>query len=191
MDSNTFNKAVVAQGSHMSKHDPETYGWTFTGNQRPDSAATPLPGQESVWDYPRPPVIVDDPRLMEVLAEDGTLLASSREAKRVLETASPPTFYLPPSALVISLDQAAGSSYCEWKGQAEYFGYADQTLAWRYPRPTGAFAEIAGWYAFYPAQCQCRVAGEVVRAQSGGFYGGWVTDEIVGPYKGEPGSSGW
>ncbi len=85
----------------------------------------------------------------------------------------------------------AGSSFCEWKGQAEYFGYGGASLAWRYPKPTQKFAEIAGWYAFYPAQCRCLVAGEGVRAQAGGFYGGWVTDEIIGPYKGEPGSSGW
>ncbi len=84
----------------MSKQGPETYGWTFTGAGRPEFALAPKPGQESVWDYPRPPAIVDDPRLVEVFAADGTLLASSHQAKRVLETASPPTFYLPPTALV-------------------------------------------------------------------------------------------
>jgi len=175
----------------MTKHDPDTFGWTFTGSGRPEFALIPKPGQESVWDYPRPPVIVDDARLVEVYAADGTLLAGSRETKRVLETASPPTFYLPPAALVVALDTASGSSFCEWKGQAEYFGYGGQSLAWRYPRPSTRFAAIAGWYAFYPALCHCLVAGETVRAQAGGFYGGWVTDEIVGPYKGEPGSSGW
>ena len=91
----------------------------------------------------------------------------------------------------MSFDQVDGASYCEWKGQAEYFAYAGHRLAWRYPRPTQAFAEVAGWYSFYPAECRCVVAGETVRAQAGGFYGGWVTDEIVGPYKGEPGRSGW
>ena len=175
----------------MSKQGPETYGWTFTGAGRPEFALAPKPGQESVWDYPRPPAIVDDPRLVEVFAADGTLLASSNQAKRVLETASPPTFYLPPTALVAALDAVAGSSFCEWKGQAEYFGYGGASLAWRYPKPTQKFAEIAGWYAFYPAQCRCLVAGEGVRAQAGGFYGGWVNDEIIGPYKGEPGSYGW
>ncbi|NCF45868.1 MAG: DUF427 domain-containing protein [Proteobacteria bacterium] len=169
----------------------ETYGWQFTGQKRPDFAAVPGAGEESVWDYPRPPAIVDDHRDVQVFAADGTLVAACDNSKRVLETASPPTFYLPPEALKVSLVQVDGASYCEWKGQAEYFAYADQRLAWRYPRPAQAFAEVAGWYSFYPAECRCVVAGETVRAQAGGFYGGWVTDEIVRPYKGEPGRSGW
>jgi len=169
----------------------ETYGWKFTGQKRPDFATVPGAGEESVWDYPRPPAIVDDHREVQVFAADGTLMAACSNSKRVLETASPPTFYLPPEALKVSFDQVDGASYCEWKGQAEYFAYAGHRLAWRYPRPTQAFAEVAGWYSFYPAECRCVVAGETVRAQAGGFYGGWVTDEIVGPYKGEPGRSGW
>jgi uncharacterized protein (DUF427 family) len=169
----------------------ETYGWKFTGQKRPDFATVPGAGEESVWDYPRPPAIVDDHREVQVFAADGTLIAACTNSKRVLETASPPTFYLPPEALKVSFDQVDGASYCEWKGQAEYFAYTGHRLAWRYPRPTQAFAEVAGWYSFYPAECRCVVAGETVRAQAGGFYGGWVTDEIVGPYKGEPGRSGW
>ena len=169
----------------------ETYGWKFTGQKRPDFATVPGAGEESVWDYPRPPAIVDDHREVQVFAADGTLVAACSNSKRVLETASPPTFYLPPEALKVSFDQVDGASYCEWKGQAEYFAYAGHRLAWRYPRPTQAFAEVAGWYSFYPAECRCVVAGETVRAQAGGFYGGWVTDEIIGPYKGEPGRSGW
>jgi uncharacterized protein (DUF427 family) len=169
----------------------ETYGWKFTGQKRPDFATVPGAGEESVWDYPRPPAIVDDHREVQVFAADGTLVAACSNSKRVLETASPPTFYLPPEALKVSFDQVDGASYCEWKGQAEYFAYAGHRLAWRYPKPTQAFAEVAGWYSFYPAECRCVVAGETVRAQAGGFYGGWVTDEIVGPYKGEPGRSGW
>lgn len=169
----------------------ETYGWKFTGQKRPDFATVPGAGEESVWDYPRPPAIVDDHREVQVFAADGTLMAACTNSKRVLETASPPTFYLPPEALKVSFDQVDGASYCEWKGQAEYFAYAGHRLDWRYPRPTQAFAEVAGWYSFYPAECRCVVAGETVRAQAGGFYGGWVTDEIVGPYKGEPGRSGW
>lgn len=169
----------------------ETYGWKFTGQKRPDFATVPGAGEESVWDYPRPPAIVDDHREVQVFAADGTLMAACSNSKRVLETASPPTFYLPPEALKVSFDQVNGASYCEWKGQAEYFAYAGHRLAWRYPSPTQAFTEVAGWYSFYPAECSCVVAGETVRAQAGGFYGGWVTDEIVGPYKGEPGRSGW
>ena len=176
--------------SHKSR-GTQLYGWQYTGQQRPDFADEPKPGEESVWDYPRPPAIVDDHRVVRVLSFDGTLLAESNISKRVLETASPPTFYLPVEALQTNLAPVAGSSFCEWKGQAEYFAFADQRLAWRYAEPTQAFAELAGWFSFYPAQCQCFVAGQSVRAQAGGFYGGWVTDEIVGPYKGEPGRSGW
>lgn len=170
---------------------PNTYGWQFTGQQRPDFAKEPGPGEESVWDYPRPPALVPDVRKVEVYAEDGTLLASTSMAVRVLETASPPTFYLPAEALQIELDRVEGRSYCEWKGEAEYFGYRGKQLAWRYPKPTLAFAQLGGWYSFYPAQCRCVVAGQLVRPQAGGFYGGWITDEIIGPYKGEPGRSGW
>lgn len=170
---------------------PNTYGWQHTGQKRPEFALQPGPGQESVWDYPRPPAIVDDSRDVQVFAADGTLVAACNNSKRVLETASPPTFYLPPGALNVTLEAVDGTSYCEWKGQAEYFQYQGHRLAWRYPKPTQAFAEVAGWYSFYPAECRCVVAGQTVRAQAGGFYGGWVTDEIVGPYKGEPGRSDW
>lgn len=167
------------------------YGWNYTGAQRPDFAVEPQTGEESVWDYPRPPAIVDDFRTVRVLALDGTLLAETSTSKRVLETASPPTFYLPPEALQTDLEPVDGSSFCEWKGEAKYFAYADRRLAWCYSKPTQAFAELTDWLCFYPAQCQCYVAGQRVRAQAGGFYGGWITDEIVGPYKGEPGRSGW
>ena len=167
------------------------YGWNYTGAQRPDFAVEPQTGEESVWDYPRPPAIVDDFRTVRVLALDGTLLAETDTSKRVLETASPPTFYLPPEALQTDLEPIDGSSFCEWKGEAKYFAYADRRLAWCYSKPTQAFTELTDWLSFYPAQCQCYVAGQMVRAQAGGFYGGWITDEIVGPYKGEPGRSGW
>ena len=165
--------------------------WKYTGTERPKFAVIPSSDQESVWDYPRPPALVPDSRSVEVRGHDGTLIARTSACIRVLETASPPTFYLPPESILINLTAVAGVSFCEWKGQAEYFAYAGHRLAWRYPRPTQAFAEVAGWYSFYPAECRCVVAGETVRAQAGGFYGGWVTDEIVGPYKGEPGRSGW
>ena len=167
------------------------YGWNYTGAQRPDFAVEPQTGEESVWDYPRPPAIVDDYRTVRVLALDGTLLAETSTSKRVLETASPPTFYLPPEALQTDLEPVDGSSFCEWKGEAKYFAYADRRLAWCCYKPTQAFAGMSAWMSYCKAQCQCYVAGQRVRAQAGGFYGGWITDEIVGPYKGEPGRSGW
>lgn len=169
--------------------------WKYRGQVRPDFAVAPTPGQESVWDYPRPPRIVPDPRQVEVRA--GTIvLARTERAWRVLETASPPTFYLPAGDVdCAALVRVAGSSACEWKGVAEYWALATdparRTVAWRYPRPLPDFAAIAGAFSFYPALVACTVAGERVRPQPGTFYGGWVTDEIVGPVKGGPGSGHW
>lgn len=167
--------------------------WSNRGHQRPDFADAPGPGQESVWDYPRPPAVVPDVRRIEVHAPDGCI-ASTNRAIRVLETSHPPAFYLPaedvdPGRLV----PARGSSLCEWKGEAEYVAVAGTTdpVGWRYARPFAEFAAYAGWVSFYPDRVTCTVDGEVARPQAGGFYGGWITDDVVGPFKGEPGSSGW
>jgi uncharacterized protein (DUF427 family) len=169
-------------------------GWANTGAARPAFAHEPGPGQESVWDYPRPPAIVPDRRTV-VVGDPGDPIADSTRAIRVLETASPPTFYLPADDVRTDrLVRADGRSFCEWKGQARYWAIADApgtTVGWDYPEPFGEFSAIAGYFSFYPALVECRVDGELVRAQPGGFYGGWVTDEIVGPYKGEPGTGGW
>ena len=168
--------------------------WTNTGTERPDFAEEPGPGQESVWDYPRPPALVGDTRLV-VVGDPETPLASTQRALRVLETASPPTFYLPPDDVDRDrLVAATGSSMCEWKGQARYWALRDgpdEVIAWDYPNPFGEFERLAGYLSFYPGRIECRVDGEVVRPQPGGFYGGWMTDEIVGPVKGEPGTGGW
>ncbi|MCO6411702.1 MAG: DUF427 domain-containing protein [Thiogranum sp.] len=170
--------------------------WQLRGQARPAGAVTPGPGQESVWDYPRPPAIVDDTRLVQVRL-DGTRIAETRAARRVLETASPPTFYLPPDSVRADcLRPENRSSFCEWKGRAAYFSVCVDTLcaehaAWTYPEPLAEFAAIAQYVAFYPGRLECYVDGERVRAQAGGFYGGWITREIVGPFKGEPGTSGW
>lgn len=169
-------------------------GWAHTGQRRPPFAVTPGPGQESVWDYPRPPVIVRDTR--EVVVRHGDLLlARSRDARRVLETASPPTFYLPPEDVnVARLRAAPGSSFCEWKGRAQYWALADgdgTPVGWTYPTPFEAFSGLAGYFAFYPDRVACHVDGERVRAQAGGFYGGWITAEVVGPFKGDAGTAGW
>ncbi len=168
-------------------------GWQYDGSLRPPFAEPPGPGCESVWDYPRPPRLAADTRLVEV--RDGErLLVSTRRAVRVLETASPPTFYLPPEDLMPGLlVPAPGSSYCEWKGRARYWALVDggEPVAWTYDKPTPAFAAIRGWLSFYPARVACHVDGERVRPQPGGFYGGWLTSEIVGPVKGEPGTGHW
>lgn len=171
--------------------------WRYTGKQRPKFATTPAPGQESVWDYPRPPRIEVDARRVQVFVA-GVALADTRRCLRVLETASPPTFYLPKEAVRMEyLRPCTGSSVCEWKGQASYWSiYLDDTLisdraAWSYPRPYKGFEPIAEYVSFYPAKVECYVAGNRVAAQPGGFYGGWVTPEIVGPFKGLPGTQGW
>jgi uncharacterized protein (DUF427 family) len=170
--------------------------WRHRGQARPAFAIKPLEDQESVWDYPRPPILIPDSRLIVVRA--GQLeIASTRRSVRILETASPPTFYLPREDVHTEfLRPANGGSFCEWKGQASYFDAisADEVLekaAWSYQRPFLAFSAIAGYISFYPGRIECYVDGERVRPQAGGFYGGWITDEIVGPFKGEAGTGGW
>ena len=171
-------------------------GCKHRGQTRPDFAETPGPGQESVWDYPRPPATVPDTRLVEVRVGE-LLIARSESAIRILETASPPTFYLPGKDINMDLLQSAsGHSFCEWKGEASYYDLktADiyvKEVAWSYEKPYPEFTAVAGYLSFYPSRVECYVAGERVRPQAGGFYGGWVTDEIIGPFKGRPGASGW
>jgi len=168
--------------------------WQYTGRERPPFAVEPGPEQESVWDYPRPPAVLADEREVIVVA-GGERIARSRRALRVLETASPPTFYLPsedvtPGALV----PCRGASRCEWKGAARYFALAADPgtpVAWDYPEPNDAYAALAGHLAFYPARVACFVDGVAVQPQAGGFYGGWVTPELAGPWKGEPGTGHW
>ena len=170
--------------------------WQFTGKVRPDFAIEPDEGQESVWDYPRPPICVKDPR--EVIVRYGDLVvAQSKQSMRVLETASPPTFYLPPTDVNLEFFiKTSGNSYCEWKGTATYWSLAIddseiKNVSWSYESPTQEFVIIKSYLSFYPAKLNCTVDGEPVRPQPGGFYGGWVTDEITGPYKGKPGTGSW
>ena len=169
--------------------------WTWRGQARPAFAVAPGPGQESVWDYPLPPVLVPDARRVEVHAPDGGLIAATTRAQRLLETASPPTFYLPPDEVAAALlVRVSGRSMCEWKGEAGYWALKASPavpVAWSYESPGSAFAAIRGWIAFYPDRVACTVAGEAVRPQPGRFYGGWITKELVGPFKGDPGSGGW
>lgn len=156
-----------------------------------------MPGQESVWDYPRPPRL--EPVSGRVTIRlGGQLIADTMDAVRVLETSHPPVYYLPiadfaPGALV----DADGSSFCEFKGRARYLdvrggGAERPAAAWNYPAPTPGFAPLVDRVAVYAAPMdECTVNGEVVTPQPGGFYGGWVTRSVVGPFKGVPGSMGW
>jgi uncharacterized protein (DUF427 family) len=170
--------------------------WHYRGQQRPPFAEPPGPGQESVWDYPRPPAYVPDSRRIAVYAGD-SLVAETAKSIRALETGSPPAFYLPPEAVQRALLQAsARRTCCEWKGEAEYFDVAGsdgfiRNALWRYPNAADDAAVIAGWYACYPALLRCFVDDEPVQAQPGGYYGGWITSEIVGPWKGTAGTGHW
>ena len=170
--------------------------WIHTGRERPPFAIEPGPGQESVWDYPRPPKLEHMPQTIEVRHGD-VLIARTTNAKRICETASAPTVYVPPEDVDMTrLERVDGRSRCEWKGEATYWSVVvgDERLdrvAWSYPDPFAPFEEVADHLSFYPAALHCTVDGERVRPQPGGFYGGWVTDAIVGPIKGEPGSGGW
>lgn len=157
----------------------------------------PGPGQESVWDYPRPPRLEPvSRRLLVVLG--GRTIADTTAGWRVLETSHPPNYYFPRRDVAPeALRTETGSSWCEWKGEAEYFTVhgGDRRVphaAWSYPAPSAAYRELAGMIAFYPGLMDgCFVDGEPARAQPGGFYGGWITDDVVGPFKGAPGSAGW
>jgi uncharacterized protein (DUF427 family) len=170
--------------------------WEYRGQRRPEFAERPGPGQESVWDYPRPPSIEPDGRRVEVRG-GGLLLAESSRALRVLETASPPTFYLPFEDVKLEhLEPSSRSSRCEWKGRARYWslrvgGRLIGEVAWDYPSPLAGYEGITEHLSFYPARVECRVGGGRVAPQPGGFYGGWITPEIVGPFKGAPGTGWW
>jgi len=157
----------------------------------------PGPGQESVWDYPRPPRLERFSGHIQIVL-GGVTIADTRGAYRVLETSHPPAYYLPPGDIrADALVAAGGASLCEWKGAARYFDVAGGAkraprAAWAYPDPAPAFMPIAGYVAFYPAPMDaCFVDWERVTPQPGGFYGGWITANIVGPFKGGPGTIGW
>lgn len=154
--------------------------------------------RESVWDYPRPPRVEPCERTVRV-EHGGKQIAGSERALRVLETASPPTIYLPAEDVRTDLlSEIPGEhTHCEWKGQAHYLlldleSAPAEAVAWYYPQPREAFAALRGQIAFYAGRVDaCWLGEERVRPQGGSFYGGWVTDEIEGPYKGEPGTEGW
>lgn len=171
--------------------------WGWRGQQRPAFAVPPGPGQESVWDYPRPPRLVPDVRTVTI-QWDGVPVAHCRRALRLLETAHPPTFYLPWEDVDrgVVMPGSGTTSFCEWKGPARYWsltrgGKTLRNVAWSYPQPLAGAEAVANCVAFYAHDLDCRVDGHRVTPQAGGFYGGWITPELVGPFKGDPGSAGW
>ena len=157
----------------------------------------PGPGQESVWDYPRPPRVEQTDALV-VVQFGGTTIAETRRALRVLETSQPPAFYLPPDDVDLScLVPTPSRTFCEWKGQAVYHSLRvgdreSVDAAWSYPAPTPAYEAIRDHLAFYPQRIDAAfVDGEQVEPNEGSFYGGWITSAVVGPFKGGAGTSHW
>lgn len=156
----------------------------------------PGPGQESVWDYPRPPGIAPSSRHVRVELA-GTVIADTRRAMRILETAGAPVWYVPPEEVRMDLLVPSDRhTICEWKGMASYFDLrlddrVSPAVAWSYPRPSPGYESIRDHVAFYATRVEAYVDGERVTPQPGGFYGGWVTSDVVGPFKGEPGTEGW
>lgn len=171
--------------------------WRQFPRVRPVDTVPAGPGQESVWDYPRPPRI--EPVEARVRVEfAGMVLADTRRALRVCETSSPPAYYIPPADVRMDhLLPSARTSFCEWKGVAAYWSVVDgarhaKDAAWSYPEPDPGFESIRDYLAFYPGRMDaCWVGEQRVTPQPGFYYGGWVTPDLVGPFKGVPGSESW
>ena len=158
----------------------------------------PKPGQESVWDYPRPPRLERSPKHIRVIF-NGVTIADSHNTYRILETSHPPVYYIPLEDVRLEYLQSTRSqkSFCEWKGFASYYTVVvgnKQAIssAWYYAEPNQDFAAIKNYVAFYASKMDaCYVDDELVQAQVGDFYGGWITSDIVGPFKGGAGTWGW
>jgi uncharacterized protein (DUF427 family) len=172
----------------------------FIGDMLPTVHAEripPGPGQESVWDYPRPPALERTTSHLRV-EFGGTTIADTNRGWRVLETSQPPAYYFPPGDVATELLVATTQrTFCEWKGQAHYYtivvgGRHAVDAVWSYGSPAARFADIKGHLAFYPQKVDaCYVDDERVQANEGAFYGGWITSKVVGPFKGGAGSADW
>ena len=169
--------------------------WSNTGNKRPPFAIEPKKGQRSVWDFPRPPII-EKVRKPVLVNYQGKIIADSRDTLTVLETASPPTYYIPKNDIDMSLlvQMQGKTSMCEWKGKAMYLALksmSEQPVAWSYLKPFPEFHELKDHLAFYPQLLECYIDGERVTAQASAFYAGWITTDLIGPFKGEKGTEHW
>lgn len=174
----------------------EAKRWATRG-RRPAAIVEPGPGQQSVWDFPRPPALE---RVLDRVTVElaGQLVADTMHAVRVCETASPPTYYIPLADIATEyLRPAGGTSMCEWKGVARYHSVVIADVcaprcAWSYAEPSPEYRALANTIGFYPGRVdRCTVGDYDVRPQPGQFYAGWITPDLVGPFKGEPGSEGW
>jgi uncharacterized protein (DUF427 family) len=168
-----------------------------TAKMNRQRGSTPEPGQESVWDYPRPPRLEDSSDDIQIVFQ-GIVIARTQQAKRVLETSHPPVYYIPPADIRMEyLTATSRQTYCEFKGKASYYTIRMDSAsvpngAWYYVHPSKGYEGLAHYVAFYPGSMDaCYVNGEKVQAQPGDFYGGWITSKIVGPFKGGPGTYGW
>lgn len=157
----------------------------------------PLSNQESVWDYPRPPKAEPTSRRVRVVFS-GKVIADSARAIRVLETSHPPTYYIPPEDIQMAcLSMSRRRTFCEFKGSASYWtitlnGQRAENAAWSYENPAPGYEAIRGYLAFYASRVEsCWVDDEQAQPQAGDFYGGWITSDIAGPFKGGPGTWGW
>lgn len=154
------------------------------------------PEEESVWDYPRPPALEQTDKTLRV-EFNNIIIAETHCGMRVLETSQAPAYYFPPQDIQIEyLEKIGQTTFCEWKGQACYYDVLVkeqrvQRAAWYYPDPTKRFKPITNYIAFYPNKLDCYVDGEKAKPNEGGFYGGWITSDIVGPFKGGSGTAGW
>ena len=163
---------------------------------RPDPVS-PGPDQESVWDYPRPPRIEDVSKHIRIIFNN-ELIADTQASKRLLETSHPPNYYIPLADIKTEyLIPSAHTSYCEWKGQASYYtlqvgNRQAKEAAWYYPTISPKYRALEGYVGFYPGPMDaCYVDQEKVQPQAGNFYAGWITHDVVGPFKGGPGTWGW
>lgn len=147
--------------------------------------------QENVWEYPRPPALETVPQTIKIVHR-GEVIALTSHAMRILETSHPPTYYIPPQDVKAVLLPHPRRSFCEFKGNAYYWHLGAEPVAWSYPHPEPRYAALAGYFAFYASRVdECWVGDERVIPQQGDFYGGWLTSNLVGPFKGGPGSALW
>jgi uncharacterized protein (DUF427 family) len=176
---------------------PEQKRWREHPRTRPHSIPVAGPGQESVWSYPRPPRI-ESVRARVRVEFAGLCIADSTRVVRVVETSSPPCYYIPPEDVRRDLLRAeAGRAFCEWKGHSNYWslvggGRESRDAAWSYPEPEPEYVALRDFVAFHAGRVDtCSVGGAPVTPQPGDYYGGWITPDLVGPFKGAPGSENW
>jgi uncharacterized protein (DUF427 family) len=181
----------------LDGYEAQRERWRNFPRTRPTDIVPPGPSQVSVWDFPRPPRI--EPVADRVLIEcGGRIFAESYCALRVCETSSPPVYYIPPADVALQfLEPSERTSFCEWKGVAHYWtvrigNRVAKDAAWSYPEPDPGYEPIRNYLAFYPRRMDaCYVGEHRVEPQPGFYYGGWITPELVGPFKGVPGSGSW